>query len=81
MATSKVPFRGKALTIACTDLQRSVHFYQEVLGAVLDPRDGYGCPWFQLGSLMLTLVPNASQRSPASFPVHAMPILWLRSTI
>jgi catechol 2,3-dioxygenase-like lactoylglutathione lyase family enzyme len=72
----KVAFRFKALTIACTDKRRSEAFYRTVLGAVTLPTDGY-CPWLQLGSLAITLMPNAAERSPAEFPTHAMPILWL----
>lgn len=30
-----------------------------------------------LGSLAITLMPNAAERSPAAFPTHAMTILWL----
>jgi catechol 2,3-dioxygenase-like lactoylglutathione lyase family enzyme len=69
--------RGFSLTIACTDQDRSDHFYREILGATRDPRDGYGCPWYLLGGLRLSLMQNAQERSPASFPDHAMPILWL----
>jgi catechol 2,3-dioxygenase-like lactoylglutathione lyase family enzyme len=75
--TGSVAFRTKALTIACTDLRRSARFYEEVLGAVPLPTDGYGCPWYRLGSLAITLMPNASERSPASYPEHAMLMLWL----
>ncbi len=79
MADHKLSFRAKALTIACTDQRRTERFYRDVLGATVVPTDdpGYGCPWLRLGSLAITLMPNASQRSPAEFPTHAMPILWL----
>jgi catechol 2,3-dioxygenase-like lactoylglutathione lyase family enzyme len=77
MVQSYGSFRPKALTIACTDLSRSARFYERVLGAVPDLRDGFGCPWYRLGSWFVTLMPNAVERSPASFPTHAMPILWL----
>lgn len=70
-------FLGKAVTIACTDQVRSEHFYAGVLGAERMPGDGYGCSWFRLGALTLSLMPDASERSPAEFPTHAMPILWL----
>ena len=30
-----------------------------------------------MGSLDINLLPNAAERSPAEFPTHAMPILWL----
>lgn len=77
MSPHKIGFVGKAVTIACPDLVRSVEFYEDTLGAVREPRDGYGCPWFRLGSLLIALMPNAIERSPAQFPTHAMPILWL----
>lgn len=79
MAARKLSFHFKALTIACTDHRRSERFYREVLGATTLATDdpGFGCPWLQLGTLALTLMPNASERSPAAFPSHAMPILWL----
>lgn len=79
MASRKPAFRVKALTIACTDRRRSERFYRTVLGATPFPTDdpGYGCPWLRLGSLPITLMPNATERSPAEFPTHAMPILWL----
>lgn len=71
-------FRFKALTVACSDLARSRAFYERILGAQPVPTDsGIGCPWYRLGTLMLTLMPNAAERSPAVFPDHAMPILWL----
>jgi catechol 2,3-dioxygenase-like lactoylglutathione lyase family enzyme len=75
----KLAFRVKALTIACTDHRRSERFYRRVLGAEALPTDdpGYGCPWLRLGPLAITLMPNAAERSPAKFPTHAMPILWL----
>ncbi len=78
-ANEKVAFAGKAVTIACTDLPKSRHFYESVLGAVRDPRDGFGCAWLRLGPLVLTLMPNAMERSPAEFPAHAMPMLWLEA--
>lgn len=71
------PPRGAAVTIACTDKDVSARFYEDMLGAVPDPRDGYGCPWYRLGPLLISLMPNAAGRSPATFPEHAMPILWL----
>lgn len=68
---------GAAVTIACTDLEASERFYVEGLGAVPDPSDGYGARWYRLGPLALTLVPNSTARSPASFPEHAMAMLWV----
>jgi len=78
MARRKLSVRFKALTILCTDLARSVRFYQNVLGAApLRQDESGGGPWYTLGSLTITLVPNAAERSPADFPTHAMPMLWL----
>src|SRR4051794_107954 len=78
MARRKLAFRMKALTVACTDLKRSQHFYKTVLGAEpVATDDGIGCPWYRLGTVLITLLPNATERSPAEFPTHAMPILWL----
>ncbi|SIO58831.1 Catechol 2,3-dioxygenase [Singulisphaera sp. GP187] len=77
MTGRELIFRPTALTIACTDLDRSRRFYKDVLGASPDPRDGYGCPWFRLGAWSITLMPNAAERSQSSFPDHAMTILWL----
>ena len=67
--------RVRALTIACTDPDRTSRFYEQVLGAKRVPTDVGD--HFQLGSLGIALVANASERSPATFPTHAMPILWL----
>jgi catechol 2,3-dioxygenase-like lactoylglutathione lyase family enzyme len=72
-----IAFRGKAITIACTDKARSHRFYAEVLGAELLPGDGYGCPWYRLGSLTFSLLPNASEPCPVSFPTQAGTMLWL----
>lgn len=72
-----VTFFGRAVTIACTDLHRSEVFYVSLLGATLIPGDGHGCPWYQLGSLTISLLENAAHESPATFPEHAMPVLWL----
>src|SRR4051812_38956052 len=65
-------FRGKAITISCTDLDRAAAFYQNVLGAVPLTGDGYGCQWYRLGALVFTLMPNAEAITPASFPRDAM---------
>jgi catechol 2,3-dioxygenase-like lactoylglutathione lyase family enzyme len=73
------PLRGGAITIACTDRRRSEHFYEKILGAKISPGDGYGCPWLQLGSLTISLMPNASEPSPAKFPERAMPMLYLEA--
>ena len=71
-------FRGKAVTIACTNRRASERFYEEVLGARILPGDYQGaCPSYQLGSLVLTLMPSAIERSPAVMPTHAMAMLWL----
>lgn len=72
-----VSFSAKSVTIACTNRERSEHFYVGVLGAVAIPGDGYGCPWYRLGSLVISLMENADQPSPSTFPDHAMPILWV----
>jgi catechol 2,3-dioxygenase-like lactoylglutathione lyase family enzyme len=77
MTGRELSFRPKALTLACTDLGRSRRFYEEVLGASPHPRDGLGCPWYRLGAWPINLMPNAVERSPSSFPDHAMAILWL----
>jgi catechol 2,3-dioxygenase-like lactoylglutathione lyase family enzyme len=77
MPRRTVAFQGKAITIACTDQKRSERFYEGVLGAKRLPGDGYGCSWFQLGALTLTLMPNATEPSASLFPTHAMPMLWL----
>src|SRR4051812_39598725 len=70
-------FHGKAITIRCTDTKRSEAFYRQTLGAVPLPGDGYGCPWYRLGDLVFSLMSNADSPTPASFPTHAMSLLWL----
>lgn len=77
MAGRSPTFLARALTIACTDVKRSEHFYKTVLGATVLPTDNGVGWWFRLGPLAITLMPNATERSPAAFPTHAMPILWL----
>ncbi len=77
MGLRTVNFLGKAITITCTDRHRSERFYVGVLGAERLPGDGFGCSWFRLGALTLSLMSNAAERSPAEFPTHAMQILWL----
>jgi catechol 2,3-dioxygenase-like lactoylglutathione lyase family enzyme len=79
MAGRKTSFQVAAVTIACTDLARSVKFYETVLGAVRQPGDGYGCPWFKLGPISISLLPNAVEASPAKFPDHPMAMLWLET--
>ena len=76
MATIQPPFQVKALTIVCSDARRSGRFYQEVLGAVLLPGE-ITCQWYRLGSLTITLMPNADGRSPAIFGDHPMTMLYL----
>lgn len=73
----KPTFTVRALTIACTDAARSARFYQSVLGAVRQPTDNGIGWWFRLGAFEVNLLPNAIEPSPAEFPTHAMPILWL----
>jgi catechol 2,3-dioxygenase-like lactoylglutathione lyase family enzyme len=70
-------FRGKAITISCTDRDRSAAFYRNVLGAVPLPGDGYGCQWYRLGDLVFSIMPNAETATPASFPRDAMSLIWL----
>ena len=78
MPAKRPQFQVRALTIHCTDRDASEYFYKTVLGAARLPTDhGSLPPWFQLGSLPITLVFNAAEPSPAEFPRHAMPILWL----
>ena len=77
MAGNNASFRGKAVTISCTDPDQSERFYRDVLGAAPDHREGFGCKWFRLGTFLFSLMPNATEPSPATFPTHAMPILWL----
>ncbi len=76
-AKPRVAFLGKAVTIACSDQDRSERFYERVLGAKRLPTEGVGCPWFRLGELTISLMQNAAEPSSAVFPTHAMPILWL----
>jgi catechol 2,3-dioxygenase-like lactoylglutathione lyase family enzyme len=79
MMKAKPSFRIGAVTISCTDLARSIDFYERLLGAVRDPRDGYGCAWFKLGSVSISLMQNATAASPASLGDHPMAILWLET--
>ena len=77
MENPKPKFKFWAITIACTDVELSKRFYRDVLGAIILPTDnGVSC-WLRLGSLDLNLLPNAADPSPAEFPKHAMPILWI----
>lgn len=77
MASRGLTFNVRALTIACTDPEQSGRFYRDGLGATVLPTDNGVGWWFRLGSLDINLLPNATERSPAEFPTHAMPILWL----
>jgi predicted enzyme related to lactoylglutathione lyase len=77
MTIGTVSFRPKAIVIACTDHHRSAQFYAGVLGAVLIPGDGYGCPWFRMGPWQLSLVPNATASSTGLLPAHAATILMM----
>jgi catechol 2,3-dioxygenase-like lactoylglutathione lyase family enzyme len=70
-------FRGKGITISCTDRDRSAAFYQKVLGAVPLPGDGFGCGWYRLGELVFSIMPNAEASTPGLFPRDAMAMLWL----
>lgn len=77
MLRKRISFRIRAVAIACTDQKRSERFYERILGARRQPRDGSGCAWFRLGELTLSLMPNATEPSPSKFPTHAMPIIWM----
>jgi len=77
MQGRKPIFQVRALTIACSDKHASDQFYRVVLGAEPLPTDNGVGYWYRLGTLDITLLTNASEPSPAEFPTHAMPILWL----
>lgn len=73
-------FRGRSITIVCTDKERSLHFYRDILGADSIPEDeGYGCPWLRLGKVTLSLMPNASSPCPMEFPKDSGTMLWLET--
>lgn len=77
MAGKDRTFRATALTVACTDAQRSEAFYRDMLGATIVPTDNGIGRRFRFGELEIVLMPNAVKASPAEFPTHAMPILRL----
>lgn len=77
MMNRKPTFSVRALTIACTEVELSERFYHTILGAVRIPTDNGIGWWYRLGGLKINLLPNAAEASPARFPNHAMPILWL----
>jgi catechol 2,3-dioxygenase-like lactoylglutathione lyase family enzyme len=76
---SKTSFQLLAVTIVCTDLARSVRFYEQALGAVREADDGSGCPWLMLGSVSITLLDGPGAVSPAKFPEHPMAVLWVET--
>jgi hypothetical protein len=76
-ANRKLSFSVYALTIACTVVERSEHFYHTILGAERIRTDNGIGWWYRLGALKINLLPNAVEPSPAAFPTHAMAILWL----
>jgi catechol 2,3-dioxygenase-like lactoylglutathione lyase family enzyme len=71
-------FSVSALTIVCTDQDRSAAFYGTVLGGTPLPVDVGGLPpWFRFGNFDVTLVANASKTSEAGFGEQAHTMLWL----
>ena len=75
--SNKLGFRGRRITISCTDIDASEAFYRDLLGAELIPDDGFGCRWYELGDLELDMMPTAEKRSSARHPHDAMPMLCL----
>lgn len=76
--TNRPEFTAESVTIICTDQRRAERFYGEVLGATPIPGgDGYGCSWFQLGAVRISLMPNAMK--PVESPSVDRPgaMLWL----
>ncbi len=71
------PPRGVAVVVSVCDQGRSDRFYREILGAVREPGEPGTCPWYRLGALRLSLLPNAERPTPARFPAHAMFSLWI----
>lgn len=71
-------FNATALTIVCSDRQRSERFYEHVLGAepISEVEPG-ACRWFRLGDLRISIVPNGDGRCPAELGKHPMNMLWL----
>jgi catechol 2,3-dioxygenase-like lactoylglutathione lyase family enzyme len=77
-STNRPPrFDARAITIHCTDLDRSDRFYRAILGGEFVPADGGFQRRYRFGTWELILLPNAEAVSPATFPTHAMPLLWL----
>src|SRR5579862_1663112 len=78
----RTSFHVRAVTVVCTDIDKSVRFYQHVLGATLLPADeptGAAVRWLRLGSLDINLCSNAEQPSRSSFGDDAMYSLWLET--
>jgi catechol 2,3-dioxygenase-like lactoylglutathione lyase family enzyme len=75
-ANPKPSFQVKALTIVCSDRDRSDRFYRTVLGAIALPGE-IMCTWYRLGTFTFTLVPNGEGRSPARFGTHPLNMLYL----
>ena len=74
---SKTPiFSVRAVTVVCSDLERSCEFYESVLGAEPLPSEG-ACRWYRLGSTEIAFAPNADRDSPASFGNDALTMIWL----
>ena len=72
----RLKLRFRSITIFCTDIDRSIRFYEDVLGATRQTTDSAVGDRFRLGGLELSLVQNAVEPSPGVFPTHAMPALW-----
>lgn len=82
MSSSEQPFgkgsfRGKAVTIICSDKQKSVHFYMIVLGSEPLPGENLTCPWFRLGEITFNLMPNAVETGQVNSVDVAGTMLWL----
>jgi catechol 2,3-dioxygenase-like lactoylglutathione lyase family enzyme len=74
MTHPRPTFTSRAITVYCTDRERSRRFYEDVLGAERLPRD-IG-DWLRIGQLVVTLCPNAERLSPVDFPTHAATAFW-----
>ncbi|MEM9914184.1 MAG: VOC family protein [Planctomycetota bacterium] len=72
-------FNKASITINCSNTKQSDFFYREVLGAILLPSDGYGCAWYSLGEMTISLMPNASDACPADYSKHALAHLYLET--
>jgi catechol 2,3-dioxygenase-like lactoylglutathione lyase family enzyme len=82
MMNTLAPNRIAVVSLQAENVPETVHFYRDVLGLRLDPQHGSARPHFDVGGVILTVIPGKPQPpGPERFPVLAFAVSDLQSAV